>query len=140
MTNRSKSLGTSAESAVVKYLLGEGWPDAERLALRGALDVGDVRWTRDVHLEIKAGNMAHTASVAQCRKWLAEADREGLNAGVPCYLVVKRKGYAKPGNWRFFCSLSALTGGTGNDVMIEMPFEEAERLATGRVLAGFDTA
>ncbi len=125
MVNRSKNKGTQAESAVVNYLKERGWSDAERLALRGSLDVGDVRWTRRVHLEVKAGNAAHAASWQQCEKWLEEADREGVNAGVPCYLVVKRKGHTGPGNWRFFCALSAFTNDPADFTMIEMSFAEA---------------
>lgn len=40
--SKSKAKGTAAESAVVKYLREQGWPSAERRALNGASDRGDI--------------------------------------------------------------------------------------------------
>jgi hypothetical protein len=137
--NRSKAKGTAAETAVVRYLLDKDWPEAERLALRGSLDVGDVRWTKRVHLEVKAGEAAHKASWQQCMAWLREADIESVNAGVPCYLVVKRKGHANPGNWKFFCHLLAWADGMGmsGGYASELPFADAVSLAREGKLKGF---
>ena len=93
--SKSKQKGTQFETWVAEYCKGFGYPDAERLALKGKDDQGDVRVNRNAHLECKAGNAAHNASYQQCRIWLAEAITEGQRAGVPCYLVVKRKGHGK---------------------------------------------
>ena len=41
MTNRSKSIGTASERAVVRYLAAHGFPAAERRALHGATDLAD---------------------------------------------------------------------------------------------------
>jgi hypothetical protein len=102
--NRPKKIGTAAESAVVKWLLAAGWPEAERLALRGSADHGDIRVAKGIHLEVKAGRAADAASLAQCHGWMDEAAAEGANAGVSCYLVVKRRGCGggRAGLWRVF--------------------------------------
>ena len=42
MVTRSKDIGTRAEAAVVRYLCANGWANAERRALRGSADWGDV--------------------------------------------------------------------------------------------------
>jgi hypothetical protein len=42
---RSKDKGTAAESLVVKYLQSTYWPHAERRALSGGLDKGDITGT-----------------------------------------------------------------------------------------------
>lgn len=136
MTNKSKNIGTAGETAVVKYLIERGYPLAERLALRGALDIGDVRWTQGCHIEVKAGNMAHSASWRQCVAWVYEAEREAENAGVPCYLIVKRKGTGNVGNWRLFCFLSAVGGYADKLSIIEMPVDDALRLAAAGRLEG----
>ena len=100
MTNRSKNKGTAAESAVVKHARANGFPLAERLALRGSKDQGDVRLMANVHLEVKAGAAAESASDAQIAEWMDEADVEAGNADVRhCWLVTKRKGKGKAGDW-----------------------------------------
>jgi hypothetical protein len=40
--SKAKAKGTSAETAVVKFLIDNGFPYAERRALNGALDLGDI--------------------------------------------------------------------------------------------------
>ena len=45
MTNRPKAIGTAAETAVVRYLAAHGFPAAERRALHGATDLGDITGT-----------------------------------------------------------------------------------------------
>ena len=99
--SRSKAIGTAGEVAVVGYAQGHGFPEAERLALAGKDDQGDVRLMRGVHLEVKAGNAAHNASYNQCEAWLKEADREGvateewlsggLSCGCHCGRITRRR-------------------------------------------------
>ena len=110
MVNRSKQKGTAAESAVVNWLRGVGFVEAERLALRGNLDVGDVRVRPGIHLEVKAGAAAAHPSQGQVVKWRDEATVEGVNGGVDCYLVTKRKGSADPGTWLVHLTLQELSG------------------------------
>lgn len=42
MVNKPKIKGTAAETAIVKTLVEEGWVHAERRALQGTADKGDV--------------------------------------------------------------------------------------------------
>ena len=109
MVNRSKQKGTAAESAVVNWLHRIGFEQAERLALRGNLDVGDVRVRPGIHLEVKAGAAAAHPSPGQVVKWRDEATVEGVNGGVDCYLVTKRKGSADPGTWPVHLTLQELS-------------------------------
>ena len=102
MVNKSKNKGTAAETAVVRYAKANGFPDAQRLPLMGSKDIGDVRLTDGIHLEVKAGERANSPSPALVVDWLEEARNEARNAGpfVECYLVTKRKGYGSPKDWR----------------------------------------
>ena len=109
MVNRSKQKGTAAETAVVNWLHRLGFGQAERLALRGNLDVGDVRVRPGIHLEVKAGAAAAHPSQGQVVKWRDEATVEGVNGGVDCYLVTKRKGSADPGTWLVHLTLRELS-------------------------------
>jgi hypothetical protein len=106
MVNPSKNKGTSCESAVVKFARANGFPWAERMALTGAKDCGDVRltplgWTAGlIVIEVKAHKSAGTGQPgpAQLTEWMAQAEAERLNAGAAhCPLVVKRTGTADVG-------------------------------------------
>jgi hypothetical protein len=93
MTNRSKNIGTAAESAVVRACKVNGFPDAERRALAGSMDKGDVLVCPGVIIEVKAGEAAIRASDSLVDKWLAETDAEIVNAEAQIgFLVMKRKG------------------------------------------------
>ncbi len=94
MSRRPKDIGTAAETAVVKTARANGFPLAERLALAGAQDLGDVRLTAYVHLEIKGGHAAEQASDAQIEAWMLETERELAHASAMAgALITKRKGY-----------------------------------------------
>lgn len=97
MTNRPKAIGTNAESAVVKSARLRGFPNADRLTLTGAGDRGDVRLTTGltagVIVEVKGGQAAKTASDNLIDAWLAETERERVNAGAAvAFLVTQRPG------------------------------------------------
>jgi Holliday junction resolvase len=80
----SKKTGTAAEREVVNYLK-KWWPAAERRALSGNKDKGDVAGIPGVVVEVKA------ASRLELAKWQRETYAELANAGVSaCVLVVKR--------------------------------------------------
>lgn len=53
MMSRSKQKGTSAETALVRFLQGQGFPYAERRALASANDLGDVVGTIGLCWEVK---------------------------------------------------------------------------------------
>jgi hypothetical protein len=94
MVNRSKNIGTAAETAVVKYLQQSGFPDAERRALSGGADRGDINVHPDVVIEVKRCQRMELAS------WLDEAVKERDNAGATVEMVWhwrRRKG--SPGEW-----------------------------------------
>ena len=58
MANPNKNKGTAAETAVVKYAWTQGFHEAERIALAGANDQGDVVLQRNpkIIIEVKAGS------------------------------------------------------------------------------------
>jgi hypothetical protein len=96
MVNRSKDKGTAAESAVAEYLRNHGWPWAERRALNGSTDKGDITGTPGIVWEVKAARDIKMA------EWMAETVVERVNAraehGV---LVIKPRGYGttRIGEW-----------------------------------------
>ena len=90
----SKRKGTRAESEIVAYLQQNGFPHAERRALAGANDKGDVSGVPGVCIEIKDCVRVELAA------WLDEATAEAKNAGAPVGVVwFKRKGRGSPGKW-----------------------------------------
>lgn len=93
MVNRSKQKGTAAESAVVAYLCTHGF-EAERRALHGALDQGDIAGVPGVVIEVKN---CKTMALAE---WVDEADTEANNASAPIGVVWhKRRGFISPAYW-----------------------------------------
>lgn len=85
--NRSKAKGTAFESDLIRYLQSNGYPDAERRALSGVLDKGDVAGVAGWVLEAKNHREMDLAT------WIAEAQREAINAKTWRYAVVhKRRG------------------------------------------------
>lgn len=97
MVNRSKQKGTSTETLVVNYLRENGWPYAERRALSGSLDKGDVAGMPGLAIEVKYGN-----GTLKIGPWLTETGIERLNAGADHgILVVKPFGMGEKsvGSW-----------------------------------------
>lgn len=89
-TNKAK--GTRWESAVVGYLRERGWVHAERRALAGTKDLGDVTGIPGVVIECKNQNRRSLA------EWLDEAADERANANADLGVVwFKRIGYVSPG-------------------------------------------
>jgi hypothetical protein len=92
--SRNKAKGTRAESAVVDYLRRLHWPHAERRALQGAKDRGDIAGVYDVVIEVKD----HAALALA--EWVDEATVEGVNADCTVAVVWhKRRGKGSPGDW-----------------------------------------
>jgi hypothetical protein len=99
---RPKDIGTRAESAVVKFLRENGFPHAERRALTGSQDQGDITGCPGLVFEVKGGEAAKNASDGQVEKWLAETEIERNNANADIgVLVVQRRGIGAPnaGRW-----------------------------------------
>jgi hypothetical protein len=87
VTNRSKDKGTAWESRVVEHLRLWGWPHAERRALNGNLDKGDVSGLPGVCIEAKAQTRLEIPA------WLRELDAEVLNSAASVgFLWIKQRG------------------------------------------------
>ena len=65
---------------MVRALRGLGFPQAERRALAGIHDLGDITGCPGIVWEVKAGAAAKTASDGQIDAWLAETEAERVNA------------------------------------------------------------
>ena len=92
--SKSKQKGTSAETAVVNYLKDKWKIPAERRALTGALDKGDISGISDVVFEVKNHK---TMTLGQ---WMEELKVEVTNASAETGVVVhKRKGTTDVGEW-----------------------------------------
>lgn len=87
MANPSKARGSSWEKRVVEALNANGWPHAERRALSGALDKGDVSGVIGVCIEAKDHRTLNFSG------WLKELEVEMKNAGAQTGAVwAKRRG------------------------------------------------
>ena len=86
MANPSKAKGTAWESAVVEYLRTHGFPWAERRALSGSADKGDVSGIPGVVIEAKACREITLASFMD--EVAIETGNAGASVGVA---VVKRR-------------------------------------------------
>jgi hypothetical protein len=92
--NRSKAKGTAAESAVVATLVEQGWPHAERRALSGNTDKGDVAGVIGVCIEVKS------EASYDIPGWLRETATEKTNANADvgaCWF--KLRGKTNPRDW-----------------------------------------
>lgn len=109
--NRSKAKGTAVETAVTRFANSYGFPLAERRALSGSSDRGDVLLCPGVILECKGGAAAELASEALIRAWMDETEKERQNARADIgILVVKRRGvgHSRAHQWSAFVPLWAL--------------------------------
>ena len=100
--SRSKDIGTRAETAVVQYLRANGFEHAERRALRGAADAGDITGTPGICWSVKGGNAARTASDTTVDRWLTELAGQCVHAAADVgVLVMQRAGYgpARAESW-----------------------------------------
>lgn len=88
-----RAKGTRFESAVADFLRGAGFPHAERRALNGAKDKGDIAGVLDVVIEVKNQSRQSLA------EWLDEALTERDNAGASIGAVwFKRRGKGSAGD------------------------------------------
>jgi hypothetical protein len=91
--NRSKIKGTRWETAIVDYLISIGVIHAERRALNGTQDRGDVAGIPGVVIEAKNARALDLAG------WVTEAEAERVNAGAAHAAVWhKRRGKSSPGD------------------------------------------
>ena len=89
----SKRRGTTWETKIVAYLRDNGAPHAERRALGGANDRGDIAGIPGVCIEAK------NAARAELAQWLDEAEAERRNDGADIGVVWHhRRGKGSPGD------------------------------------------
>ena len=98
MTNRSRDKGTRAETALVRWLRDNDYPNADRAPLRGHHDTGDITGLPGLVVSVK---MRRADVRPDFSKWLRDLDvmrdnAHNLPAGL---LVVTRTGYPDPGRW-----------------------------------------
>lgn len=89
----SRRKGTAWETAVVRWLNDHGFPHAERRALHGNHDLGDITGIPGIVIEAK--------SVARLdlSGWVDQAETERRNAAADVGAVVhKRRGHGDPGH------------------------------------------
>lgn len=90
--SKARAKGTAAEREVVRYLQN-WWPAAERRALSGNKDKGDVAGIPGVVVEVKA------ASTLQLAAWKRETLIEQENAGAEVALLVVKRPYKAVAEW-----------------------------------------
>ena len=109
MSTARKS-GTAAESAVVRWLRDNGWPDVDRAPLRGVLDTGDLTGMPGHVISVKHRG---TDQPLRWSTWLRDLQRMQRNARpsrmnvdidgdpfVPSGLIIcKRTGTTDVGDW-----------------------------------------
>jgi len=96
---RSKDIGTRGESLTVKFLIESGFPYAERRALHGSTDLGDITGTPGLVWEVKAGEAAMGASDNQVIAWLQETETERVNARADLGTLVVQRRRKNPREW-----------------------------------------
>lgn len=103
MTNKPKNKGTAAETAVLRYVQANGFPDAYRKTLSGNKDGGDIQLNPNTIIEVKNYELpTGFPSEGQVAKWMDELETELRNSGNPVgILVVKRPRRGSPADW--FC-------------------------------------
>ena len=131
--SRSGDIGTKTAESVVRVMRANGWPDAERSALHGAKDRGDLTGIgRGLCVEVKGGHAAERASDGQVLAWMAELDTECVNKGADVgVLVMKRKGvgHGNAERWWAVMWLQDATGGVGRgDIPVRMTLADACRV------------
>lgn len=101
--SKAKQKGTAAESAVVKFLQENGFIYAERRALHGTVDKGDITGCGPIVFEVK-DHAKLTLS-----EWVKELEVEIANAKASTGSVVaKRRGKGNAGEWYAIMPFSRL--------------------------------
>lgn len=103
--SKAKAKGTAAESAVVTYLAGHGFPHAERRALAGVNDLGDITGIPALVMEVK------NQRTYKFPAWIEETEIERVNADADIgVLIVKPVGVGatRVGDWWGVLPLSSM--------------------------------
>lgn len=109
MANKSKAKGTRAETAIVNWLVTQGF-EAKRKPLTGALDEGDIE-IKGYALIIQSKWTASTPTAGLLDTWLAAAVDQASNASFSSnsdntfwlpVLVHNRQRCADPAKWIWY--------------------------------------
>jgi hypothetical protein len=112
---RPKDIGTRYETSCVRWLRANGFPHAERRALAGINDLGDITGTPGIAWECKSGDAAHNASDGQVAKWLDETERERIAAKADLgVLLLDRSGYGEKRCGETWAIIRAINWPLGN--------------------------
>ena len=104
MANPSKRKGTAWESQVVDYLREHGQPYAERRALTGSADKGDVSGIPGVMVECKAEKAIDLAG------YMDEVKFQTANAGAQLGVAVVKRRNRGPGHAYVVMTLERFAG------------------------------
>jgi hypothetical protein len=131
---RPKDIGTRAESAVVKALKPY-FPDAERIALKGGSDQGDIGWCGDFIFEVKGGQQTKQIGDKLLQEWMDQTRHERNNRQVAYgVLVIQRHGKADANRWWAYIDIGNFCSIVGSGYRVSgdvMPI----RLELGELLA-----
>ncbi|MET7333304.1 hypothetical protein [Nonomuraea sp. NPDC005650] len=125
---RPKDIGTAAETAVVRTLRRLGFPYAERRALAGAHDLGDITGCPGVVWEVKGGQQTRQPSDEQVAKWMAETEEERANARATVGVLVLQRHGVGPDNahrWWAYLRGDDWIAGMGRDYPIRLLLSDA---------------
>jgi len=128
VTNKSKDLGTKAETAVVKTAIPRGFPLLERRVLKGIYDCGDLTGYPDMCWQVKGGHYAWNASDLQIANWMEAMEKQRANAGASIgLLVTQRKSVGAPNahRWWAYMWASTFTGDPAHRFPVRMLLEDA---------------
>lgn len=105
---RPRDIGTAAETAVVRHLTANGFPQCERRALRGADDAGDLTGTPGICWSVKGGEAARNASDLAITRWLAALATQMRHAQADVgVLVIQRRGVGPDNAGRWWAIMPA---------------------------------
>ena len=134
MVNRPKQIGTAGETGIVRAAHRHGFPGAERRALHGNTDLGDILLCPGIILEAKTGQHAKTASAQQLHQWMVETELERVNAHAAlAFLITHRTGYspARADHWWAHTTTGTLHALTCQDITIRQLIDYPAPLLAG---------
>jgi hypothetical protein len=108
----SRARGTGWESAIVTYLQARGWPNAERRALRGAHDRGDIAGLVGICIEAKRAARVELAG------WLDEAHTQARHRDDIGVVWFHRRGRSSPSD-----GFVLMDGAAFVDLLIEAGYQ-----------------
>jgi Holliday junction resolvase len=104
MSSKNKAKGTAFETLVVNYLRDHGFPHAERRALAGTHDLGDILTGPGLVWECK------NHQTLKLSEWIEEARKEKENANATHgFVIAKRRGKGDAGEQYAIMTLETLT-------------------------------